>query len=285
MGIYVNVNGTRIYGHYILKNDNKSSSVSPDKSKIKKVNPSGYVGSNYYNITNINGSKWKPLNNSYSDTHPDLTSQLNPQKHYQPWKSINRYNKTQYTMNNHFNQSHIGWDSENKTNNHLYNHNTRTYTTSEEPIRRNEANNVGNYNAHNGNPISSTASTPDAFGSSYSPSETPTNRREKILPDGVMVPWEKPDTNAPEVSIDEDINYGYDDVLGNENKITPVSVGPNIDKYDVDVLDVDTWKPKITNKTGGKSNNDDNSSIMKIDSKIVDLEIFNVESAPWQLSK
>ncbi|XP_074104804.1 uncharacterized protein LOC141531154 isoform X2 [Cotesia typhae] len=283
MGIYVNANGTRIYGHYILKNDNKSSSVSPDKSKIKKVNPSGYVDSNYYNITNINGSKWKPLNNSYSDTHPDLTSQLNPQKHYQPWKSINRYNKTQYTINNHFNQSHIGWEPENKTNNHLYNHNTRTYTTSEEPIRRYEANNVGNYNAHNGNPISSTDSTPDAFGSSYSPSEIPTNRGEKILPDGVMVPWEKPDTNAPEVSIDEDINYGYDDVLGNENKISPVSVGPNIDKYDVDVLDVDTWKPKITNKTKGKSNNDDNSSIMKIDSKIVDLEIFNVESAPWQL--
>lgn len=281
-GVYVNINGTRVYGHYILKSDSNATNTN-------KKSPNFGYGAKGYNNTNINASKWKPGNNSYPDIHPHSTSQSNPTNHYQQnnpsWKPIKHNNKTQYTVNNHFNQSHIGWKPENKTNIDLYNHKTRIPPTStSKPVHpHEEPDDVGNYNIRNESP----GTTTDAFIPSYSaPVTPPTNRQERILPDGLSEPWEKPDTNAPTVSIDEDnINYGYDDELGYENKINSVSVEPSIDRYDVDVLDIDTWKPKVVNKSKNKTTTESTSSVMKIDVKTVDLDIFNAESAPWKQSK
>ncbi|XP_053597438.1 uncharacterized protein LOC103578371 isoform X2 [Microplitis demolitor] len=278
-GVYVNINGTRVYGHYILKSDSNATNTN-------KKSPNFGYGAKGYNNTNINASKWKPGNNSYPDIHPHSTSQSNPTNHYQQnnpsWKPIKHNNKTQYTVNNHFNQSHIGWKPENKTNIDLYNHKTRIPPTStSKPVHpHEEPDDVGNYNIRNESP----GTTTDAFIPSYSaPVTPPTNRQERILPDGLSEPWEKPDTNAPTVSIDEDnINYGYDDELGYENKINSVSVEPSIDRYDVDVLDIDTWKPKVVNKSKNKTTTESTSSVMKIDVKTVDLDIFNAESAPWK---
>lgn len=214
--------------------------------------------STYNEAPNTQGtSKWKPSNHSYPGNNS--SSHFNSSK--PRWKPIKSYNKTQDSAYNHFNQSHVGWKPQNKT---ISNPSTTG------PIYKHETGIASHYYSFD---ESTTAST---------------IRRGKIVPDGVFPPWAKPDTNPPSVSIDDDINNeSYSDEHGiqtDEDKIHQIIVEPIVNKYDVDILDeTDSWKPRLVFEN--KTKKDDNSVIMSVNKKSLDVDIFDVEMAPWQERK
>lgn len=109
------------------------------------------------------------------------------------------------------------------------------------------------------------------------PNSTPT-----WLPPKHEFTWKKPDTNVPTVSIEEN----YTPEIHQQTEQTPDKPPSEIDtnKFDVDVLDIgNSWKPKLVFENKTKNNND--SVTMKIDTKTTDLDIFNVEFAPWREGK
>lgn len=91
----------------------------------------------------------------------------------------------------------------------------------------------------------------------------------------------------PTVSIEQD------DLNSSDTKITyadpqpPDPNEPEIDDYNVDVLDdKNVWKPRLIfgNKTETTTESP-SSVIMKIGPKKVDVELFNIEAAPFHEGK
>lgn len=92
------------------------------------------------------------------------------------------------------------------------------------------------------------------------------------------------ESNLPNVSIEED-DFWSDAKINNVNSGTPSVVEPEINDYDVDVLDdKNVWKPRLVfeNKTETTTAS---SVIMKISPKNTDVELFNIEAAPYQEGK
>ncbi|XP_011309763.1 uncharacterized protein teq isoform X2 [Fopius arisanus] len=103
-------------------------------------------------------------------------------------------------------------------------------------------------------------------GSKPGKGENPSNR---------VAGWNKPDTDAPTVSIDEN----YDDLGASDSNDYP-GIDEDAKNLEVDILDRrrDMWKPHLAFENRTKSND---SVIMRIDKKTVDVDIFSVEAAPW----
>lgn len=92
------------------------------------------------------------------------------------------------------------------------------------------------------------------------------------------------DFNLSSDSIEHEENHWNDTKISNLDSRPPNVVEPEINDYDVDVLDKNIWKPRLVfeNKTEMTTIS---SVIMRIGPKNSDLELFNSEAAPFQESK
>lgn len=84
----------------------------------------------------------------------------------------------------------------------------------------------------------------------------------------------------------EDDHWSDSDTkISNVDSIPPNIIEPERNDYDVDVLDdKNIWKPRLVfeNKTETTTAS---SVIMRISPKNIDVELFNIETAPFQESK
>ncbi|GAB1869312.1 Neurotrypsin [Camponotus japonicus] len=89
--------------------------------------------------------------------------------------------------------------------------------------------------------------------------------------------------NLPNVSIEQDDYWGASDTkISNVDSATPNVIEPEINDYDVDVLDdKNVWKPRLVFENKTKTTTA-SSVIMKIGPKNTDVELFNIEAAPFQ---
>lgn len=95
------------------------------------------------------------------------------------------------------------------------------------------------------------------------------------------------DFNLPNESIEREDNHwsSSDTKISNVDLKPPNIIEPEINDYDVDILDdKNIWKPRLVfeNKTEMTTAS---SVIMRIGPKNIDVELFNVETAPFQESK
>lgn len=94
------------------------------------------------------------------------------------------------------------------------------------------------------------------------------------------------ESNLPNDSIELDDYWSASDTkISNVDSGTPNVIEPEINDYDVDVLDdKNVWKPRLVfeNKTETTTAS---SVIMKIGPKNTDVELFNIEAAPYQEGK
>lgn len=93
------------------------------------------------------------------------------------------------------------------------------------------------------------------------------------------------DFNLPSDSIEREDNDWSDTKISNVNLRPPNIIEPEINDYDVDVLDdKNVWKPRLVfeNKTETTTAS---SVIMRIGPKNTDVDLFNIEAAPFQESK
>lgn len=92
--------------------------------------------------------------------------------------------------------------------------------------------------------------------------------------------------NLPNVSIEQDDYWGASDTkISNVDSATPNVIEPEINDYDVDVLDdKNVWKPRLVFENKTKTTTA-SSVIMKIGPKNTDVELFNIEAAPFQEGK
>lgn len=94
------------------------------------------------------------------------------------------------------------------------------------------------------------------------------------------------ESNLPNVSIEED-DYGSasNTKISNVDSATPNVIEPDINDYDVDVLDdKNVWKPRLVFENKTKTTTAP-SVIMKIGPKKTDVELFNIEAAPFKEGK
>ncbi|XP_034936416.1 uncharacterized protein [Chelonus insularis] len=243
-GIYVNINGTR--GHYII-NDVE---INQNHSRVQNYSP---TGSEYSEETSSGrtyvpeSSMWKPLHQIQPNNNSSDSSNLNRPR----WKPIKYHNKTQNSIHDHFNQSHVRWKPENNVNSYTY--------SSPESIHDPKTDTVSNYNTHH-------ESTPS--------SEIGTKNIQSV---GVIRPREKPETIFSSIGNMDSIYYNQENIPQEDN-IRETIVNPN---FKVDILDrTNSWTPieVIANKPKKK----DKSVIMKMNKQTLDLDIFNVKSAPWE---
>ncbi|XP_039312478.1 uncharacterized protein LOC105203625 isoform X3 [Solenopsis invicta] len=122
---------------------------------------------------------------------------------------------------------------------------------------------------------------------------------ERILnkqPDLSRGAWEFEDTTREELyssSNTNNFNLPRDSIerededwIGSETKISNVNLKPpsitepEINDYDVDVLDKNVWKPRLVFENKTKTTTAP-SVIMRISPKNIDLELFNIETAPF----
>lgn len=109
------------------------------------------------------------------------------------------------------------------------------------------------------------------------------NTREKELHSSKNIS----DFDLPSDSIErEDNDWSSSETKISKVDLTPPNIiEPEINDYGVDVLDVkNVWKPKLVfeNKTEMTTAS---SVIMRIGPKNIDVELFNIETAPFQESK
>lgn len=94
------------------------------------------------------------------------------------------------------------------------------------------------------------------------------------------------ESDSPDVSTEQDDYWSTSDTkISNVDSATPNVIEPEINDYDVDVLDnKNIWKPRLVfeNKTKTTTTS---SVIMKIGPKNTDVELFNIEAAPFQEGK
>ncbi|XP_029676576.1 uncharacterized protein LOC115243589, partial [Formica exsecta] len=91
------------------------------------------------------------------------------------------------------------------------------------------------------------------------------------------------ESNLPNVSIEDD-DYGSasNTKISNVDSATPNVIEPDINDYDVDVLDdKNVWKPRLVFENKTKTTTAP-SVIMKIGPKKTDVELFNIEAAPFK---
>ncbi|XP_012060148.1 PREDICTED: LOW QUALITY PROTEIN: uncharacterized protein LOC105623362 [Atta cephalotes] len=79
----------------------------------------------------------------------------------------------------------------------------------------------------------------------------------------------------------EDDNWSGDTKTSNVNLKPPNIVEPEINDYNVDVLDKNIWKPRLVFENKTKTTTA-SSVIMKISPENTDIELFNIEAAPFQ---
>lgn len=94
------------------------------------------------------------------------------------------------------------------------------------------------------------------------------------------------DFNSPSDSIERvDEHWNSDTKISNVGSRPPDITEPEINDYDVDVLDdKKVWKPRLVFENKTKTTTA-SSVIMRISPKNTDVELFNIESAPFQESK
>lgn len=95
------------------------------------------------------------------------------------------------------------------------------------------------------------------------------------------------DFNLSNDSIEREDNYwsNSDTKISKVDLKPPNIIEPKINDYDVDILDdKNVWKPRLVfeNKTEMTTAS---SVIMRIGPKNIDVELFNIETAPFQESK
>lgn len=93
------------------------------------------------------------------------------------------------------------------------------------------------------------------------------------------------DFNLSNDSIEHEDNHWSDTKISKVELKPPNIIEPEINDYDVDILDdKNIWKPRLVfeNKTEMTTAS---SVIMRIGPKNIDVELFNVETAPFQESK
>lgn len=91
--------------------------------------------------------------------------------------------------------------------------------------------------------------------------------------------------NLSSDSTEHEDNHWSTTKISNVNSRPPNVVEPEINDYEVDVLDgKNIWKPRLVfeNKTEITTTS---SVIMRIGPKNSDVELFNIEAAPFQESK
>ncbi|XP_012537284.2 uncharacterized protein LOC105837243 isoform X2 [Monomorium pharaonis] len=90
------------------------------------------------------------------------------------------------------------------------------------------------------------------------------------------------DFNLPRESIEREEDWsGSETKISNVNLKPPNIIEPEINDYDVDVLDKNIWKPRLVFENKTKTTTA-SSVIMRIGPKNTDLELFNIETAPFQ---
>ncbi|KAL6449112.1 hypothetical protein ACFW04_000663 [Cataglyphis niger] len=91
------------------------------------------------------------------------------------------------------------------------------------------------------------------------------------------------ESNLPNVSIEEDDYWSASDTkISNVDSATPNVIEPEINDYDVDVLDdKNVWKPRLVFENKTKTTTAP-SVIMKISPKNIDVELYNIEAAPFK---
>lgn len=91
------------------------------------------------------------------------------------------------------------------------------------------------------------------------------------------------DFNLSSASIEYEDDYwsGNDTKTSNVNLRPPNIIEPEISDYNVDVLDKNIWKPRLVFENKTKTTTA-SSVIMKIGPKNTDIELFNIETAPFQ---
>lgn len=94
------------------------------------------------------------------------------------------------------------------------------------------------------------------------------------------------ESNLPNVSIEEDDYWSASDTkISNVDSATPNVIEPEINDYDVDVLDEkNVWKPRLVFENKTKTTTAP-SVIMKISPKTIDVELYNIEAAPFKEGK
>ncbi|XP_070153993.1 uncharacterized protein [Polyergus mexicanus] len=90
-------------------------------------------------------------------------------------------------------------------------------------------------------------------------------------------------SNLPNVSIEEDDYWSASNTkISNVDSATPNVIEPDINDYDVDVLDdKNVWKPRLVFENKTKTTTAP-SVVMKIGPKKTDVELFNIEAAPFK---
>ena len=79
----------------------------------------------------------------------------------------------------------------------------------------------------------------------------------------------------------EDGNWSDDTKTSNVNLKPPNIIEPEINDYNVDELDKNIWKPRLVFENKTKTTTA-SSVIMKISPENTDIELFNIEAAPFQ---
>lgn len=83
----------------------------------------------------------------------------------------------------------------------------------------------------------------------------------------------------------EDNHWSINDTeTSNVNLRPPNIIESEINNYDVDVLDKNIWKPRLVFENKTKTTTA-SSVIMKIGPKNTNIELFNIETAPFQEGK
>lgn len=94
------------------------------------------------------------------------------------------------------------------------------------------------------------------------------------------------ESNLAFVSIEEDEYWISSDTKINVDLELPDVVEPEITDYDVDVLDdKNMWKPRLVFENKTETTTAAPSFIMRIGPKNTDVELFNIEAAPFQEGK
>lgn len=92
------------------------------------------------------------------------------------------------------------------------------------------------------------------------------------------------ESSLHDVSVEDDNWSASDTQISNADSATPNVIEPEINDYDVDVLDKNVWKPRLVFENKTKTTTI-SPVIMKISPKNIDVELFNVEAAPFQEGK
>lgn len=92
-------------------------------------------------------------------------------------------------------------------------------------------------------------------------------------------------SDLPRDSVEREDDWSDSETkISNVNSKPPNIIEPEINDYDVDVLDKNVWKPRLVFENKTKTTTA-SSVVMRIGPKNTDVELFNIETAPFQESK